>query len=231
MLMNTQIENKTVRILLVDDHQVVRTGLRALIERQAGMQVIGEAGSVTEALAQTLATDPDLVLMDIRLPDGTGFDACRLIKSERPATRVLVLTSYADDDVVLKAIAAGAEGYLLKEVDNSALLRSMRAVANGQSILDPAVTQAVMGRLQRGPEPLAGDRLASLSAQERRVISLVAEGKTNKEIAQDMGLSDKTVKNYFSNILDKLSLSRRSQAVAFYLENAPRDAQGRPTWR
>lgn len=208
----------TIRLLVVDDHAVVRLGLCALLERYADVEVVGQEGTATGAIEAALRLRPDVILLDIRLPDGSGFDACRRIRAEFPEARVLVLTSFAEDDTVLKALDAGAMGYLLKEADAEALMRAIRSVAAGQSVLDPAVTQRVIESVTHGRgRPVAENKLDSLSAQEMRVLSLVATGKTNKEIAQEMGLSDHTVKNYFSNILDKLQMERRSQAVAYYV--------------
>jgi two-component system response regulator DevR len=213
---------KRVRLLIVDDHEVVRVGLTTLLGRFQSIEVVGEAGTVAAALAETQRLSPDVVLLDIRLPDGDGFEACRQIQKTATETRVLILTSFADDDVVFQAIAAGADGYLLKEIDGEGLVKAIEKVAAGQSILDPAITRRVMGRVKNLTEPVIKDKLDSLSAQERKVVALVAEGKTNKEIATDMGLSDKTVKNYLSNILDKLQFTRRSQAAAFFVQHSVR---------
>lgn len=211
-----------VRILIVDDHRVVRSGLKALLGHHVGLEVVGEAGSVQEAVDRTFELRPDLVLMDVRLPDGRGYEACRQIRKVLPETRVLFLTSYADEEIVVESLDAGADGYLLKEIDEAALVRGIREVAAGRSILDPAVTRQVLARAKPGGMTTGREKWALLSPQERRVLALVAEGKTNKEIAMAMELSDKTVKNYFSNLLDKLQMSRRSQAAAFYVQYAPR---------
>ena len=209
-----------IRILIVDDHEVVRLGLKTLIASDESLSVVGEAGTVAASIHEAARLEPGVVLMDIRLPDGTGFDACRAILKQNPSIRVLVLTSFADSEVVIKAIGAGASGYLLKEVNGEALVRAIKGVFSGQSVLDPAVTHHVMGRIKGGNPAGSEDRLAMLSAQERKVLALVAEGKTNKEIAVVLSLSDKTIKNYFSNILDKLQMSRRSQAAAFFARNS-----------
>jgi two-component system, NarL family, response regulator DevR len=209
-----------IRLLLVDDHQVVRLGLMTLLAHYKDIEVVGEAGTVTAAVEQTLRLKPDLVMMDVRLPDGNGFDACRQIRSQAPDVRVLFLTSFADEQVVIESIDAGADGYLLKEIDEPALVRAIRDVAAGQSILDPAITRRVLERAKTPSTPSGRDRWATLSPQERRVVALVAQGKTNKEIGLDLHLSDKTVKNYLSNVLEKLSISRRSQAAAFYVQHA-----------
>jgi len=208
-----------IRVLLVDDHEVVRVGIRTLITRDPGIAVVAEAGNVKDAVAAVSEHLPQVVLLDIRLPGGSGFDGCRQMLKEHPSVRVMVLSSYADSETVMKAIASGASGYLLKEVDGEGLVKSIKNVAAGGSVLDPNVTHLVLGRIKSGDGSQENNKLSSLSAQERRVIALVAEGKTNKEIATAMGLSDKTIKNYFSNILDKLGMSRRSQAAAFYVQN------------
>lgn len=210
---------KTIRILLVDDHEVVRVGLRTLLSRNPEMEIIGEAGNVAGAVEKAALLKPDVVLLDVRLPDGTGFDACRQIQKLPGDTRVLILTSFADEDTVLQSVAAGADGYMLKEADGEGLMNAIEQVAAGQSILDPAITRSVLSRVRQGNEPSAKDKLDILSVQERRVLSLVAEGKTNKEIAADMGLSDKTVKNYLANVMEKLQLHRRSQAAAFFAQH------------
>ena len=213
-------DTKPVRLLIVDDHKVVRLGLHTLLSRHNGIEVVGEAGTASAAVEETARLSPDVVLMDVRLPDNNGFEACRQIRKSRPETRVLFLTSFADEEIVLESIDAGGDGYLLKEIDEENLVRAIINVAAGQSILDPAVTRRVLERV-KNPEALAGkDKYEMLSPQERRVLALVAEGKTNKEIGVALGLSDKTVKNYLSNILDKLQLARRSQAAAFFVQHS-----------
>jgi DNA-binding NarL/FixJ family response regulator len=211
-------ESKPIRLLLVDDHEIVRIGLKTLLSRFPRINVVGEAGSVAQAVSEAARLTPDVVLLDIRLPDGSGFDACRQIQKQPTETRVLVLTSFVNDSIILEATAAGADGYLLKEINGDALVRAIETVAAGQSILDPSITRRVLGLIQPNTEAVAGGKLAMLSAQEKRVLALVAEGKTNKEIAAVLGLSDKTVKNYFSNVLDKLQLTRRSQAAVFFIQ-------------
>jgi two-component system response regulator DevR len=211
--------NKTIRVLLVDDHEVVRLGLKMLLERAPTLQIVGDAGTMAGAISEAARLKPDVVLLDVRLPDGSGFEACRRIHAMGFDVRVLFLTSFADDETVFEGIAAGADGYLLKEIDGDRLINAIVNVASGQSVLDPSITKRVLGRVRNLSEPAAKDKLAILSNQEKRVLALVAEGKTNKEIALDLGLSDKTVKNYFSNILDKLKLTRRSQAAAFFVQH------------
>jgi two-component system, NarL family, response regulator DevR len=206
---------ETITLLLVDDHEVVRLGLRSLIAKSGGIRVLGEAASVAEAVREAQRLRPDVVLMDLRLPDGSGITACREILSRAPRTRVLFLTSYSDEDAVRATVLAGASGYLLKEIGQQALIDGIKAVASGQSILDPRVTQAVLRQLTTPPaSPGAGEE--ALSPQERRILEHVVEGKTNKQIAAAMGISDKTVKNYLSNAFQKLRVKRRSQAAALF---------------
>lgn len=204
-----------LRLLIVDDHEVVRQGLVALLDRREQFQVVAQAGTVAEAVSQARRFEPDLVVMDVRLPDGTGIEACREIRAERPATRVVMLTSYPDEEAVLSAIIAGASGYLLKQIRGRDLVAALESVGRGESLLDPAVTEKVLERVRRVASGGEADELAQLTVQERKILLLVAEGKTNKEIATDVFLSDKTVKNYVSSILSKLNLQRRTQAAAF----------------
>jgi DNA-binding NarL/FixJ family response regulator len=213
--MTEQSEPRPLRLLVVDDHEVVRQGLVALIDRREKFQVVAEAGTVEEALDAARRFQPDLVIMDVRLPDGSGIEACREIRAELPATRVVMLTSYPDEEAVLSAIIAGASGYLLKQVRARDLVSALEAVGRGESLLDPAVTEKVLERVRRIASGTYTDELAQLTAQEQKILQLVAEGKTNKEIASEVFLSDKTVKNYVSSILSKLNLQRRAQAAAF----------------
>jgi two-component system response regulator DevR len=208
-----------VRLVLVDDSQVVRAGLRSLLGTEPGVEIVGEAGTVAGAIDTCATAKPDVVLLDIRLPDGTGFDACRQILSRLPDTRVLILTSVADETLVDEAIRAGAHGYLLKEIDGRGLLQAVFDVAEGKSILDPAVTARVI-QLVKGGAGGSRDALAVLSPQERKVLALIAEGQTNKEVATGLGLAEKTVKNYLSNIFEKLHVSRRSQAAAMFVRES-----------
>jgi DNA-binding NarL/FixJ family response regulator len=202
-------------LLIVDDHEVVREGLAALLGRRSGFRVVAQAGTVSEAVAQAARFEPDLVVMDVRLPDGSGIEACREIRAARPETRVVMLTSYPDEEAVLSAILAGASGYLLKQIRGRDLISALEQVAGGASLLDPAVTEKVLERVRMAARGTATDELADLTAQERKILLLVADGKTNKEIAAEVFLSDKTVKNYVSSILSKLDLQRRTQAAAF----------------
>jgi len=206
---------RALTLLIVDDHEVVRQGLVALLGRRPEFQVVAEAGTAADAVAEARRFEPDLVVMDVRLPDGSGIEACREIRSELPNTRVVMLTSYPDEDAVLSAIVAGASGYLLKQVRARDLVAALEAVGRGESLLDPAVTGRVLERVRRIATSDQPDELAQLTAQEQKILLLVAEGKTNKEIAGDVFLSDKTVKNYVSSILAKLNLERRAQAAAY----------------
>lgn len=210
----------TVRVLICDDHEVVREGLRGLIGRQTGMSVVGEAGTVAEAVETAARTKPDVVIMDVRLPDGSGVEACRSIREARPETKVVMLTSYADDEALFASIIAGAAGYLLKQTRGQAVADAIIAVAAGRSLLDPNVTGKVLDRLResRAEDPA----LASLTEQERKVLTGLAEGKTNREIGEVLFLSEKTVKNYVSRILDKLGLARRAEAAAYMAKHKPR---------
>jgi len=217
--------DRPLRILVVDDHEVVRQGLVALLGRRDEFQVVAEAGSLSEALAAARRFVPDMVVMDVRLPDGSGIEACREIRSEYPDTKVVMLTSYPDEEAVLSAIIAGASGYLLKQVRGRDLVNALEAVGRGDSLLDPAVTERVLERVRRVASGGERDDLADLTAQERKILLLVADGKTNKEIAAEVFLSDKTVKNYVSSILAKLNLQRRAQAAAFVARHRIGDDQ------
>jgi two-component system response regulator DevR len=209
---------KPVRVLLVDDHEIVRVGLRTVLSQEGSVLVVGESGTVAGAVQKTEQLKPDVVLMDVRLPDGSGVDACRDILASFPTTRVIVLTSYADDDSVLAAVLAGAHGYVLKAIDSPSLISAVRAVFEGRSILDPAVTDRALRWLRGLAAGTDMPGVEKLSAQEERVLALIAEGKTNKEIATTLALSDKTVKNYLSNIFQKLHITRRAQAAAVFVK-------------
>jgi DNA-binding NarL/FixJ family response regulator len=215
MTMDETEPARPFRLLVVDDHEVVRQGLVALLDRRPGFQVVAEAGSVAESIEQARRHKPDIVVMDVRLPDGSGVEACRAIRDELPDTRVIMLTSFPDDEAVLSAIVAGASGYLLKQIRARDLVSALEAVGRGESLLDPAVTERVLERVRRIATGESNDELSALTSQERKILMLVAEGKTNKEIAGEVFLSDKTVKNYVSSILSKLNLERRAQAAAF----------------
>jgi two-component system response regulator DevR len=200
------------RVVLVDDHEIVRRGLKELLQDE-GFDVIGEAGNAADALVRVRALRPDVAILDARLPDGSGIDVCRDVRSADPSIACLILTSYDDDDALFAAIMAGAAGYVLKQVHGTDLVDAIRRVAAGQSLLDPAVTNRVLERLREGPR--RDPRLASLTDQERRVLDLVAEGLTNRQIGTRLGLAEKTVKNYVSSLLAKLGLASRTQAAIY----------------
>ena len=204
-----------VRVMLVDDHEVVRQGIKALLEADDGLMIVGEAGTVAEAIERASVLRPDVVVMDVRLADGSGIEATREIRAIRPETRVIMLTSFADDEALFASIMAGASGYVLKQIKGNDLVRSIKTVAEGGSLLDPSVTEAVLERLRRGKHLLKDEKLARLSPQEERILGFVAEGKTNREIGETMNLAEKTVKNYVSTILSKLEVTRRAEAAAY----------------
>ena len=204
-----------LRVMLVDDHEVVRDGLKALIQANDDLVVVAEAGSVKEALLQADRTKPDVIVMDVRLADGSGIEATREIRAVRPQTRVLMLTSFADDDALFASIMAGADGYVLKQIKGSELLRAVRTVGAGQSLLDPAITSAVLDRLRKGKLLLRDEKLARLTGQEERIQGMIADGQTNREIGATLKLAEKTVKNYVSTILSKLEVARRAEAAAY----------------
>lgn len=215
-----------LRVMIVDDHELVRMGLRTLLGGAPGLVVVGEAGSVAEAIAGASSCMPDVVLMDVRLPDGSGVEACREILSAQPATAVLMLTSFADEDAVLSAIVAGASGYLLKQASARTLLDAIEAVGRGGSLLDPIVVGKLMAHIRAdATAPPLGDKLAGLSEKDRKLLSLIAEGKTNREIAETLYLSEHTVKNYVSELLGNLELRRRSEAAAFFGRHQDKRAQ------
>jgi two-component system, NarL family, response regulator DevR len=220
-----------VRLLIIDDSPLIRAGLRAVLEDQAAVTIVGEAGTAAEGLAAVMQHKPEVVLLDLRLPDRPGFAVCREILERRPGTRVLILTSSADERNVHAAVAVGAHGYLLKENDGASLVAAIARVASGHSVLDPSLADQVLSLMKRGPEPAPADRLAILSPQERRVLALLGEGCTNKEIGERLGLTEKTVKNYLSNIFEKLHLTNRAQAAALYAQDHPAPGRGEPGGR
>jgi two-component system response regulator DevR len=215
MLQDAQMSAPPLRVMLVDDHEVVRSGIRTLLEGADGVVVCAEAGSVPEAVATAERVLPDVIVMDVRLSDGSGIEATRDIRASRPQTRVLMLTSFADDEALFASIMAGAAGYVLKQVRGGDLVRAIRAVGAGQSLLDPAVTKGVLDRLRKGKHLLKDEKLARLSPQEERILERVADGLTNGQIATELGLAEKTVKNYVSAILAKLEVARRAEAAAY----------------
>jgi DNA-binding NarL/FixJ family response regulator len=212
------------RVFLLDDHEVVRAGLRELLESDGDLEVVGEAGTAAEALARIPATRPDVAVLDVRLPDGDGVEVCREIRSAHPETACLMLTSFADDDALFAAIMAGASGYVLKQVRGTDLVDAVRRVAAGESLLDPAVTARVLDRLRHRDDP--ADELHGLTAQERTLLEHVAEGLTNRQIGERMFLAEKTVKNYMSSLLAKLGMSRRAEVAAFGARLAERRGHG-----
>jgi len=202
-----------IRVFLLDDHELVRRGLADLLGVEADLEVVGEASSVAEAMVRIPATQPDVAVLDVRLPDGSGVEVCRDIRSQLPTVKCLMLTSFSDDEALFDAIMAGASGYVLKEIRGNDLVDAIRQVAAGKSLLDPSLTQKVLERLRRGNEE--DERLAGLSDQERRILELIGEGLTNRQIGEEMHLAEKTVKNYVSSLLAKLGMERRTQAAAF----------------
>lgn len=208
-----------LRVVLVDDHEIVRGGLRAMLE-SAGIDVVAEAGTARDAVAAALATRPDVVLMDVRLGSGSGIEATREIRSAAPEVRVLMLTSFPDDEAVLASVMAGASGYFLKRVGTGELVRAVRAVAAGADLTHSESAQRALERLRRGKHLAQDDRLARLSGQEEKILQLVAEGRTNAEIGQELAMAEKTVKNYMSSILAKLEVGRRAEAAAYLASHA-----------
>jgi DNA-binding NarL/FixJ family response regulator len=202
-----------VRVFLLDDHEIVRRGVRELLEVEEDFEVVGEASTAEEALVRIPATAPDVAIIDMRLPDGNGVEVCRDVRSRNPEIQCVVLTSFADDEALFDSIMAGAAGYLLKQIKGNDLVDAVRRVAAGQSLLDPNVTARVLERLRNGPAQ--DERLARLSDQERKILDLIAEGLTNRQIGERMFLAEKTVKNYVSNLLAKLGMERRTEAAVF----------------
>jgi two-component system, NarL family, response regulator DevR len=214
---------KKQRIILVDDHEVVRLGLKSLLERHPHLEVVAEAGSAREALQQVEQHSPDVVVMDIRLPGGSGIDACEKITESHPNTQVIMLTSYAEDEMLFSAIRAGAAGYVLKQIGGDDLVRALEAVSRGEALLDPAVTQRIFQEVRRAAKEEEASAFADLTQQEKHVLILVSEGKTNREIAKELFLGEGTVRNYVSSILSKLNVSNRAEAAAYAVEHNLRD--------
>ena len=211
------------RIILVDDHEVVRLGLKSLLERHPQFEVVGEAGSARDALEQVAATEPDVVVMDIRLPGTSGIEACEQIVDQYPNTKVIMLTSYAEDEMLFSAIRAGASGYVLKQIASEELVKAIEAVGRGEALLDPAVTQRVFQEVRRAVKEEEASAFAHLSQQEKHVLLLVSEGKTNREIAKNLFLGEGTVRNYVSSILSKLGVNNRAEAAAYAVEHSLRE--------
>lgn len=210
-----------LRVMVVDDHEVVRQGLRALLNRRPGWSVVAEAATLAEAVQLALQEKPDVVVMDLRLPDGSGVEACREIRSELPETRVLMLTSFADEEAITSSVLAGASAYLLKQTHGDELVAAVEAVARGETMLDPKVTTKVLDQLRGIAGAENNNKEAQLTETEHKILLLIAEGKTNREIAAELYFSDKTVKNYVSNILSKLNMHRRSEAAAYIARRMP----------
>lgn len=203
----------SIRVFLLDDHEIVRRGLADLLELERDIEVVGEAGNKADALHRLPACRPDVAILDVRLPDGSGVDVCREIRDTMPGTRALMLTSYTDDEALFDAIMAGASGYVLKEIRGSALVDAVRRIASGQSLLDPAATQRVLDRLRKSDD--VDESLSGLSEQERKILVLIGEGMTNRQIGENLHLAEKTVKNYVSSLLAKLGMERRTQVAAY----------------
>jgi two-component system response regulator DevR len=218
----TETLTTPIRIVLVDDSELVRRGIRSVLLSHAEPKlcVVAEAGTVSTAISSCLEHKPDLVLLDIRLPDGSGFDACREILRQQPETRVVILTSYSNDNFVYEAVTAGAQGYLMKEIDPAGLVQALLDVAAGRSILDPDATSRVLRLLRTGGGQGESGDLSTLSPQERKVLALVAEGLTNKQVGEELDLSENTVKNYLINVFEKLKVKRRAQAAAIYVQQS-----------
>ncbi|MDJ0335984.1 response regulator transcription factor [Salinibacterium sp. G-O1] len=206
-----------IRVFLLDDHELVRRGIGALLSSEDDIEVVGEASTAAQALGRIRATTPDVAVLDVRLPDGSGIDVCREIRSTLPETRCLMLTGYDDDEAIYSAVLAGASGYVIKDIRGSNLVESVRAVAAGRSLLDPALNRRVVERINESHE--ADPRLESLTIRERQILPLIAEGLTNREIGERLSLAEKTVKNYISGLLSKLGLQRRTQAAVLHLES------------
>jgi len=211
------------RIILVDDHEVVRLGLKSLLERHPQFEVVGEASSAREALEQVAAQEPNVVVMDIRLPGTSGIEACEQIVDNHPNTKVIMLTSYAEDEMLFSAIRAGASGYVLKQIASEELVKAIEAVGRGEALLDPAVTQRVFQEVRRAVKEEEASAFQHLSQQEKHVLLLVSEGKTNREIAKNLFLGEGTVRNYVSSILSKLGVNNRAEAAAYAVEHSLRE--------
>jgi two-component system, NarL family, response regulator DevR len=204
-----------LRVVLVDDHEVVRNGIKALLQEMPDISVVGEAGTVKDAIERAEWARPDVVIMDVRLPDGSGIEATREIRARLPNTQVLMLTTFSDDEALFASIMAGAAGYVLKQIKGADLVRAVQTVGRGESLLDPAVTKGLLDRIRKGKHLLKDERLARLSAQEERILELIAAGRTNREIGEKLHLAEKTVKNYVTSILSKLEVARRAEAAAY----------------
>jgi DNA-binding NarL/FixJ family response regulator len=208
-------ETGKITVFLLDDHEVVRRGVHELLSAEADIEVVGEAGTAEDALVRIPATAPDVAVLDVRLPDGSGVEVCREVRSRNENIKCLMLTSFADDEALFDAIMAGASGYALKAIRGSELLAAVRDVAAGRSLLDPVATARMLERLREGNGPAGDERLANLTDQERRILDLIGEGLTNRAIGERLHLAEKTIKNYISSLLSKLGMERRVQAAAY----------------
>ena len=215
-MVHTAEVTSSIRVFLLDDHEIVRRGIADLLSNAPDIEVVGEASTTAQALARIPACRPDVAVLDARLPDGSGIDVCREVRSRHPEIHCLVLTSYDDDEALFSAVMAGASGYLLKQIRSSSLIEAIRAVAAGQSLMDPSVTGKLLERLRRPPEP--DSRLSGLTEREREILDLIADGLSNREIGQRLFLAEKTVKNYVSSVLAKLNMQRRTQAAVLATE-------------
>ncbi|WP_431679642.1 response regulator [Kitasatospora sp. KL5] len=216
--------NGHIRVFLLDDHEVVRRGVHDLLSTEADIEVVGEAGTAAEALARIPAVEPDVAVLDVRLPDGNGVEVCREVRSRVPGVRCLMLTSFSDDEALFDSIMAGASGYVLKAIRGTDLITAVRDVAAGRSLLDPVATGRVLERLREGSGK-EDERLAQLTRQERRILDLIGEGMTNRQIGNELHLAEKTVKNYVSSLLAKMGMKRRTQAAAYVARNLPPEAK------
>jgi len=223
--MSKAMQQRPLKVMIVDDHEVVRMGLRMLMENQGGLRIVGEAGTAAEAVEMSLSLRPDVVLMDVRLPDESGIEACRKIRSAKPGIRVLMLTSYSDDEAIFSSILAGASGYLLKRLEAEQLYRAVIDVGQGKSLLDPTINQAVIKRIQEICNGGPGRGIDSLTEREREILKLIAAGLTNREIADRIYLSEKTVRNYITSIFDKLDVSHRTEAAVYYLKRKKKEEE------
>ncbi|HEY9286772.1 MAG TPA: response regulator transcription factor [Candidatus Dormibacteraeota bacterium] len=217
-----------LRVMIVDDHEVVRNGIKALLEGETGINVVAEAAGVKESIERAEWARPDVIVMDVQLTDGSGIEATREIRAKLPKTQVLMLTTFADDEALFASIMAGAAGYVLKQIKGGDLVRAIRSVGQGENLLDPAVTKGVLDRLRKGKHMLKDERLSRLSAQEERILAAIADGKTNRQIGDELHLAEKTVKNYVSSILSKLEVARRAEAAAYLARHTNPPGSQRP---
>ena len=214
----------TIRVFLLDDHEIVRRGVRDLLEAEQDIEVVGDAATAAQARARVPLVEPDVALLDVQLPDDSGVEVCRDLRSDHPEMRCIILTSFDDDDALLRAVVAGASGYVLKQVRGSEIVDAVRRVAAGRSLLDPAIVERAAARLRRDADQ--DDRMKGLTGQERRILDLLTEGRTNRDIAAELFLAEKTVKNYVSNLLSKMGMSRRTEAAVYAARVREREDHG-----